>query len=219
MIELTTAECRVLGCLIEKEMATPEYYPLTLHALTAACNQISNRDPVLALEEKDVVRALDALRDKGLAWEVAVAGSRVPKYKHRAGEQLAPTPAQAAVLCELLVRGPQTVGELKTRAARLAPFDTAQAVQEALDALAARADGALVARLPREPGKREPRNAHLLAGPVAAADAAPAPAEPARVAVQEEPSRLAALEDEVRQLRQQVADLSARLDRFVQQFQ
>ena len=120
---LNEHEVRVLGCLIEKELATPEYYPLTLNALTNACNQKSNRDPVLSMAEADVVRALDALRFKQLAL-LSAEGGRVPKHRHLLAEKLRLTPAELALCCELLLRGPQTLGELRTRAERMHPFPT-----------------------------------------------------------------------------------------------
>src|SRR5512133_3075995 len=120
-VVLNEVEVRVLGCLIEKEMTTPEYYPLSLNSLTNACNQKSNRDPVLVLAEEDVVRALDSLRFKQLA-VLSADGGRVPKYRHLLAEKMGLMPAEQAILCELLVRGPQTVGELRTRGARMYPF-------------------------------------------------------------------------------------------------
>src|SRR5512136_1710189 len=131
---LNDIEVRVLGCLIEKELATPEYYPLTLNALTNACNQKSNRDPVLNLGEADVVRALDSLRFKQLAL-LSAEGGRVPKYRHALVEKLRLDPAELALLGELLLRGPQTVGELRARAERMHPFADLTVVEEALQEL------------------------------------------------------------------------------------
>lgn len=217
---LTAAEARVMGSLIEKALTTPEYYPLTLNALVAACNQKSNRDPEMRLDEKEVVRALDALRDRKLAWQVSLAGSRAPKYRHEADQVLGVTQPQLAVLCELLLRGPQTVGELRSRAARMAPLTGMAEVEAVLAALAERPDGKLVQRAPRQSGQREERFMHCLCGAVPL-DAPPseAPPEPARLAVRAEEerlsqveARLAAVEDELARLRAQVAD-------FVRQFQ
>src|SRR5512135_2764118 len=159
---LTDTEVRVLGCLIEKELATPEYYPLTLNALTAACNQKSNRDPVMQLEETEVVRALDALRFKQLVL-LSSEGGRVPKYRHILTEKFRLSGAELALLCELMVRGPQTAGELRSRAERMHPFAGPAAVEEALEELLAR-NPPLVTWLPRQPGRKEQRYAHLFAG-------------------------------------------------------
>jgi uncharacterized protein YceH (UPF0502 family) len=216
---LTAMEARVLGCLMEKAATTPEYYPLTLAALTAACNQKSNRYPVLQADEKEVVRALDGLREKKLASAIALAGSRAPKYRHAAAELGPLDVRQSAVLCELLLRGPQTVGELRTRAGRMAPFADAPDVQGALDALMAWPDGALAGRMPPGAGQREDRYAHLLCGPLPEEPARPPAEEPARLAVAAEDARLAALESRVAELGAELAGLKARLESFVSQFQ
>jgi uncharacterized protein YceH (UPF0502 family) len=219
-IELTPVEARVLACLCEKEAATPDNYPLTLNALVAACNQKSNRDPVMQLDATDVVRALDSLRDRQLVWEAMVAGSRVPKYQHRFRDRLNLSECQLALLCELILRGPQTPGELRTHASRLAPFESIAAVQAVLDELAARDDGPFVVLLPREPGKREQRHAHLLCGPVDIPEpSVTAPAEPAREAVRKEDERLETLESRVLELQQEVAALRERLETFTRQFE
>jgi uncharacterized protein YceH (UPF0502 family) len=219
-VVLSPVEARVLGSLIEKELTTPDYYPLTLNALTAACNQKSNRDPVMALDQKEVVTALDNLREKHLAWHVTAAGSRVPKYKHDISNMVTLSPQELAVLCGLLLRGPQTVGELRTRSARLHDFSGLEEVETALADLADREDGPYVARLPRQPGRREARYAHLLCGEVetAEADVAP-PAEPARRAVQAENERLAALEEQVSSIRTELDGLKEQFEQFRHQFE
>src|SRR5262245_31849446 len=158
---LTPAEVRVLGSLIEKQITTPDYYPLTLNALTNACNQLSNRDPVVAFDEQTVVRALDGLREKRLATLFSGAESRVAKYKHTLNDALLLTPAEVALLCILMLRGPQTLGELRTRSERLYRFEAMSEVEETLSALAARLPQPLVARLPRQPGTKESRFAQL----------------------------------------------------------
>ena len=207
---LDPVSVRVLACLVEKSATTPEYYPLTLVALTAACNQKSNRDPVMEVAEGDVVRALDTLRDQGLAWSVTLAGSRTPRYRHSLTDAPALPPSHLAVLCELMLRGPQTVGELRLHASRMAELADTAAVQGILQDLGARAEGPLVAVLPRQPGRREDRYAHLLCGPLPAADAAPAAVEPARQAVMAEHERLAALEARVAALQDELGRLAAR---------
>src|SRR4051812_3004950 len=191
---LTAAEVRVLGSLIEKQITTPDYYPLTLNALTNACNQLTNRDPVVAFDETTVVRALDGLRDKRLATLFAGAESRVAKYKHTLTDRLLLTPAEIAVLCVLMLRGPQTVGELRTRSERLFAFDTLPEVEETLNVLAARQSQPLVTKLPRQPGTKESRYAHLLAGPPEPAsptstETGPRP-EPATLVVRAENERI-----------------------------
>jgi hypothetical protein len=218
---LTVGEARVLGCLIEKHLTTPEYYPLTLNALVAACNQRNNRDPVAAFDEAAVVIAVDGLRDKRFAAMVSEAGARVPKYRHTAAEALALDAPALALLAELLLRGPQTVAELRSRAARMHPFADAAAVQVLLDGLATRPDAPLVTKLPRQPGTKESRHAHLLCGPPAAAtaDLSAAPAEPARLEVQAGNERVDALERDVAALRTEMESLKARFEEFRRQFQ
>jgi uncharacterized protein YceH (UPF0502 family) len=218
-IELSALEARVLGCLIEKQVTTPEQYPMSLNALTNACNQKSNRDPVLQLPEAEVQGLIDGLSRKHLLLEKSGFGSRVPKYQQRfCNTEFSVfqfTPQERAIICELLLRGAQTPGELRSRAARMAEFADAAAVEAALEALAQRESGALVVRLAREPGRRETRYAHLFSGAIAAASA-PEPAAtqplpgptplPAHTA-HPHADRLAALEAEVRSLREEVERL------------
>jgi uncharacterized protein len=217
---LTDVEVRVLGSLIEKEMTTPDYYPLSLNALTNACNQTSNRDPVVQYDENTVARAVETLRVRSLVRAVQQSGSRVTKYRHLAGETMGLTARYAAVLGVLMLRGPQTLAELRTRASRLASFETLDEVESALNALMERQPAALVARLPRQPGQKETRYAQLLAGEVTydipdAPDERDAPSAP-RAA---QSDRLTALEAEVATLRQDVADLRTQLEEFRKQFE
>jgi uncharacterized protein len=182
-IELTALEARVIGCLIEKQITTPDQYPLSLNALANACNQKSNRDPVMDLDEATVQKTLDSLSKKHFVMEKSGFGSRVPKFQHRFCNTefgtLKLDPQELAIVCELLVRGPQTPGELRTRASRMAPFAETSEVEAALARLAQRADGPFVVRLAREPNRRDSRWAHLFSGPVA--DAAPAGQDPDHV--------------------------------------
>src|SRR3954464_13666088 len=164
---LSAAELRVLGSLIEKQLTTPDYYPLTLNALTNACNQLTNREPVVSFDETTVTRAIDALRDKRLATLFTGAESRVAKYKHTLTDAILLTPAEVALLTVLMLRGPQTIGELRTRSERLFAFDTLPEVEEAPNGLAPRQPQPLVARQPRQPGTKESRYVHLLSGAVA----------------------------------------------------
>jgi len=217
---LSAVEVRILGSLIEKQRTTPDYYPLTLNALTNACNQISNRDPVVSFDEKTVVRGLDSLREKKLVWMVAAAGSRVPKYEQRITEALELKDPEAAVLCLLMLRGPQTPGEIRSRSGRLHEFADLEEVQSVLDTLSARPDP-LVASLPRQPGMREIRWAHLLSGEVewtATAPAEPRP-EAAALQVRKEDERIARLEDEIRTLRQTLEELTQQFEQFKKQFE
>ena len=217
-IVLNETEVRVLGCLIEKDLATPEYYPLTLNALTNACNQKSNREPVLALTEVEVVQALDALRAKGMV-RLSAEGVRAAKYCHSLTERLALEPPELAVLAELLLRGPQTVGELRTRAERMRPFPDLAAVERSLQELMER-DPPLVVQLPRQPGRKEPRCAHLLSGqPPVDVEEPAAPHETARLRVMAENERIARLEEEVAALRSEVAELHRRVGEFTAQFE
>jgi hypothetical protein len=214
---LTAEEARVIACLIEKQITTPDQYPLSLNALTNACNQKSNRDPVLNLTETDVQQLLDALVRKHVVMERSGFGSRVPKYQHCycntefSGLQF--TPQELAIVCELLLRGPQTPGELRTRAARMATFTEGAEVEQALEALAARSEGAVVQRLARQPGRREARYAQLLTG-APAEETAAAIESPEPTAARHGPdneARFARVDEEIRQLRAEVAELRARL--------
>src|ERR1700689_1371214 len=168
-IELSPIEARVIGCLIEKQITTPDQYPLSLNALVNACNQKSNRDPVMSGDEVAIQTTLDHLIRKHLVIEKSGFGSRVPKYQHRfCNTEFGPlkfTPQELAIVCELLLRGSQTPGELRTRASRMAAFTDTGAVEAALAGLAERPDGPFVVRLPREPGRRDARYAHLFSGP------------------------------------------------------
>jgi uncharacterized protein YceH (UPF0502 family) len=210
---LTAAEARVIGCLIEKQITTPDQYPLSLNALTNACNQKTNRDPVLALAETEVQHLVDTLVRKHVVMERSGFGSRVPKYQHcycnTEFSGLKFTPQELAIVCELLLRGPQTPGELRSRAARMASFADSTEVEQSLEALASRAEGAVVQRLPRQPGRREARYAQLLTGALSAEMTAEIAAPQVGAAYQAAPddSRLERLEAEVRELRAAIDEL------------
>jgi uncharacterized protein len=214
-IELSPIEARIVGCLIEKQITTPDQYPLSLNALVNACNQKSNRDPVMSSDEAAIQTTLDHLIRKHLVIEKSGFGSRVPKYQHRfCNTEFGPlkfTPQELAIICELLVRGPQTPGELRTRAARMAPFSDVGQVETALESLSSRADGPFVVRLPREPGRRDSRYAHLFSGavtiPALSEDSITGPSIGSAAA----PSRLERLEKEVQQLREELNEIKARL--------
>ncbi|HET9388228.1 MAG TPA: DUF480 domain-containing protein [Steroidobacteraceae bacterium] len=232
-IELTSEEARLIGCLIEKQITTPDQYPLSLNALVNACNQKSNRDPVMALDEAAVQRTLDALARKHLVVERSGFGSRVPKYQHRFCNTEFGTlkfdPQELAVVCELLLRGPQTPGELRSRATRMAAFTDVSGTEAALTRLMEREDGPFVVRMAREPGRRESRYAQLFTGPVsggatsghdAVGDASgtrpadpPTGLTPAEISFPASSSdeRLARLEEEVRALRAEVEAIRRRL--------
>lgn len=214
---LDEIEVRVLGCLIEKDLATPEYYPLTLNALTNACNQKSNREPVMLLQETDVVRALDSLRQRQMAHQSA-EGVRVAKYCHNLEGLLQLELEELAILAELLLRGPQTVGELRNRAERMQQIGDLQAVEELLQNLAEREEP-LVMQLPRQPGRKEPRFAHLFAGTPEINETSSLPTEPARRQVAAENDRLAKLEEEVTTLHTELEELRNRLKAFQDQFE
>ncbi|MGB7925260.1 MAG: DUF480 domain-containing protein [Pyrinomonadaceae bacterium] len=220
---MNETEARVIGSLIEKQVTTPEYYPLTLKALTNACNQTSNRDPVVAYDEKEVARALESLREKNLAYVFYGSDSRVPKYKQMMSDIFRLTPQELAVMCVLVLRGAQTVGELRGRTNRLYEFADLAEVEATLESLIARDDPALVARLPRAAGQKEARYAHLLSGeavvPEQPAAATPLRAEPVMREVRAENERVARLEAEVETLRREVAELRQQFDDFRKQFE
>ena len=204
-ILLTVVETRILGCLIEKEVTTPDYYPLSINAIINACNQKSSRDPVMELDEDAVRQGLHGLQDKGLVR--ASMDSRVSKYEHLFQEKFNFGRREIAILCLLFLRGPQTPGELRGRTERLYRFDELSDVQLTLQRLIER-DPPLVTVLPRQPGTKELRYAHLLAGNVEVPEAAmPTPWTPADEDSAQQAARLAALEQQVAELRHEVASL------------
>ena len=220
MEPLNQVEVRVLGALIEKEISTPDYYPMTLNGLTNACNQKSNRDPVVAFDEKTVFRALETLREeRHLVRVVSGADMRVPKYYHRLAEVLEIDRPQLALLCELMLRGPQTIGELRNRCGRLHSFANLEAVDATLTLLEQHPQGPLVKQLPRQPGRKEARHAHLLAGEPPIEDTpSEAPREPAALAVDAENQRIAKLEEQVENLQAELVELRQIFDDFRKQF-
>lgn len=213
-IELEPSEVRVIACLIEKQITTPDQYPLSLNSLTLACNQKSNRDPAMSMDEAAVQATLDQLAKKHFIMEKSGFGSRVPKFQHRFCNTefgtLKFTPQELAIVCELMLRGPQTPGELRSRASRMAPFKDVSEVEASLAQLANRDDGPFVVRLAREPGRRESRYAQLFSGETHAAASADEPM-PEPSAAAPSVSRLDRLEEEVRQLRAQVDALKRQL--------
>ena len=214
---LSDADVRVLGSLAEKELATPENYPLSLNALTNACNQLSNRDPVVQYDDATVKAAVDRLRKYSLVRSIQRADARVMKYMHLMSDALDLSRPEIATLCVLMLRGPQTIGEIRTRAARLFDFQSVENVEATLEALAARTPSPLVTRLERQSGQKEARFAHLLYGEVTVA--APAAGGPAASVVAEDPDRLEVLESTVESLRSEVAGLReevAELKRLLQ---
>lgn len=212
-IELDTLEARIIGSLIEKQITTPDQYPLSINALTNACNQKSNRDPMLSLEEKDVQNTLDVLNRRHLVVEKSGFGSRVPKYQHRFSNTeygtLKFSGQELAIVCELLLRGPQTPGELRTRASRMATFNDVSDVETALRNLANREDGPFVARLTRLPGRRDSQWSHLFSknAPenIATGDEPEITISAAPSAPRED--RLSKLEQEVQELRAELEEL------------
>jgi hypothetical protein len=217
-IELDSLEARVIGCLIEKQISTPDQYPLSLNALVNACNQKNNREPLMSLDEATVQRTLDALSRKHLILERSGFGSRVPKYQHLFCNteygSLKFSPQELAIVCELLLRGPQTPGELRSRASRMAPFTDVSEVEAALQGLLERESGPLVVRLAREPGRRDSRYMQLFGGELppqsVMADPVPDEVAPEAVAGETLTSRVARLEEEVRQLRAELAQIRSR---------
>jgi hypothetical protein len=212
-VELSVHEARVIGCLIEKQIATPDQYPLSLNALVNACNQKSNRHPVLELDEREVQAVVDGLMKRQLVLEKSGFGSRVPKYQHLFCNtqfgSLRFSPQGTAIVCELLLRGPQTPGELRTHAARLAPIKDVSEVEAELEDLMTRPDGPFVARLAREPGRRESRYMHLFSGdaPPAAAGDDTATARMPLATPDSLAERIATLEAAVVELRAELAAL------------
>jgi uncharacterized protein len=220
-LTLTPMEARVLGALIEKEITTPEYYPLSLNALTNACNQKSNRDPVLHVEESEVRKALNHLEYQSLVRSVSATDSRVTKFEHRLQDTFNFYRPEVAVICELLLRGPQTPGELRTRASRMHAFEDLESVHSALSRLEKR-EPPLVTVLPRQPGTKEARYAHLLGDAPPVAASAPPRETAARdhdAATPSSNERIESLVAEVAELRSQIADLQSQFATFRKQFE
>jgi uncharacterized protein YceH (UPF0502 family) len=208
---LTDIEARVLGSLIEKQVTTPEYYPLTLNALTLACNQKNNRNPVTSYSENHVADAVESLREKNLAYVFYGSNSRVPKYKHVMPEVMHLSHPELALMCVLMLRGAQTLGELRGNGGRLHEFSSLEEVEETLNGLISREPEPLVVRLPRQPGQKDARFAHLLSGEVNVE----ALAEPAERVV----SRRAGLEERVEALAAEVEKLKQQFEEFRKQFE
>lgn len=203
---LNEIDVRVLGSLIEKELTTPEYYPLSLNALVNACNQSSNRDPVVHYDEATVKAAVDRLRKYSLARSIQRADARVMKYMHLLGEAMGMDRPEIAVLDLLMLRGGQTLGEIRTRASRLFEFASAEDVEGTLRRLIERSPEPLVVRLERQPGQKEARYSHLLSGEPSV-EAAPSPS----VEAEREPDRIGLLEESVEVLRAEVAALRSEI--------
>jgi len=213
----TAIEIRVLGSLVEKDITTPDYYPLSLNALVNACNQKNNREPVMSLDEQTVRDALSTLQEKRLAGPASGADSRVSKYEHRLQEVFNFDRREIAIVCALLLRGPQTPGELRGRSDRMYHFETLDDVISTLDRLAQR-DPALVAILPRQPGTKESRYMHLFSGEPPDLDVV-RESTPATKATNSAGDRLSALEQEVARLRQELSEVQQQLAAFRKQFE
>ncbi len=215
----TSIEARVMGALIEKQITTPDYYPLTLNALTAACNQKSNRDPVMNLDEKSVVRALEGLRDNHIVYQVRTVGSRAAKYEHNLKKVADFSPSETGAMCVLLLRGPQTGGEIRSRTGRLHKFDSLSEVEETLQQLMDRDDGPFTAKLPRRAGHKESRFMHLLCGEIdTSKEDEEALLEPAALEVRAENERISELEKKVDDLRAEMGELKQRFLEVAAQF-
>jgi uncharacterized protein YceH (UPF0502 family) len=213
-IRLTAVEARVLGALVEKEITTPEYYPLSLNALMNACNQKNNREPVMQLDEDEIRQALHGLEDDRLAGPSRAFDSRVTKYEHHLQEVFNFTRGEVAVLCVLLLRGPQTPGELRSRTERMHRFEDIEDVLSALQRLIQR-EPSLVTALPRQPGTKETRYAHLLSGEIDVAAVLPS-SGPAEANDSSGNERLLQLEAEVARLRQDLMELKEQVAKIIQ---
>ena len=215
--QLNETEARILGSLVEKQLTTPEYYPLTLNALVNACNQKNNREPVVFYDEKTVSDSLETLRDRNLVYVFYGSTSRVPKYKHMLPSVYELDPAETAIIAVMLLRGPQTLGELRERTGRMHEFAGLGEVQETLDSLIRR-DEPLVVRLPVQPGQKEARFAHLLFGDVDI-EALAAAVVTHRVRGGADAERIEKLETEVTALREEVDRLKETFEQFKKQFE
>jgi uncharacterized protein YceH (UPF0502 family) len=215
-IVLDNIEVRILGCLVEKEIATPEYYPLSLNALTNACNQKSNRRPVFSLDEQVVLKGLDGLQQKGLARETHAAGSRVSKYLHELLSRFDLSRHEMAILCELMLRGPQTPGELRSNGERMAPFADIGETEEALKGLMDH-DPPLVTKLPRETGRKESRYVHLFSSQDVAGETVPDRAGSMTSGGHVKNEAIARLEADIKQIRAELDELRQAFGQFKSQ--
>jgi uncharacterized protein YceH (UPF0502 family) len=216
---LTDTEVRVLGSLVEKQVTTPEYYPLSLNALTLACNQKNNRNPVTSFSEDEVSQALESLREKNLAYVFYGSTSRVPKYKHVMTEVLHLSSADVAVLCVLMLRGSQTIGEIRGNGARLHEFASLEEVEATVNSLITREPDRLVIRLPRQPGQKEVRFVHLLSGEPDVEAMASVETFSAGRRKGSESERVEKLEQDVTTLTTQVQQLQQQFEEFKKQFE
>lgn len=214
---LNETEARIVGALVEKQLTTPEYYPLTLNALVSACNQKNNRDPVMSLDETTVNSALERLRDRNIVYIFYGSGARVPKYKHMLPSVYELEPSETAVIAVLLLRGAQTIGELRERTGRMYEFRGLDEVQATLDSLIKR-DDPLVVKLERLPGQKDARFAHLLSGEIDMERVAAAAVTHAR-GPSSGGERIETLEQEVAHLRSEVESLRSTFDEFKKQFE
>jgi len=217
---LNDVEIRVLGSLVEKQITTPEYYPLTLHALTVACNQKNNRNPVTAYDENTVAQALESLREKNLTYVFHGSSSRVPKYKHVMTEVMHLDPPELAVVGALMLRGPQTVGELRGSASRFHTFSGLEEVETTLNALISKEPEPMAVRLPRQPGQKDARYVHLLSGPLspeflAEVEALSKTSQPRH----SEPGKVEKLEQEIEGLKEEFRMLQQQFEAFKKQFE
>ncbi|HSB27920.1 MAG TPA: DUF480 domain-containing protein [Pyrinomonadaceae bacterium] len=215
---LTDIETRILGSLVEKQVTTPEYYPLTLNALTLACNQKNNRNPVTSYSDDQVAQALETLREKNLAYVFYGSTSRVPKYKHVLPEVMHLNHPEVAVLCVLMLRGPQTPGELRGNASRLHEFRGLEEVEETLSSLTTR-DEPLVVRLPRQPGQKEVRFAQLLSGEIDIESMASEIEHSAPTPRRSSNEHLERLEQKVEALTAEIESLRQQFEQFRKQFE
>jgi len=218
-LTLNEYELRALGAIVEKQIATPDYYPMTLNALVNACNQKNHRDPVVSYDETIVARALETLREKNLAYVFHGSEARAPKYGHLFPKMFDLSEAEIPLMCVLILRGPQTPGELRSRTQHLRGFESLAEVETLLQELSLREEP-LVVKLPRQPGSRESRFAHLLGGPVEMEQNEVAPrASPSVQLAQAENEKITKLEEEVASLRQELSELKQRFADFKKQFE
>lgn len=216
-MKLTEHQARIIGCLLEKEITTPDQYPLTLNGLTTACNQKSSREPVMSLDEATVLDTVEELKSKRMVADVSNFGSRVPKFQHRFCNtefgSLKFSKQELGALIVLLLRGPQTAGEIRTRTNRLCEFADTREVEAVLALLSSEEKGPYVVKLPREPGKRDCRYMHLFSGEI---DLSAYEAPQAALVNASEHARITQLENEVAELKQQLAELQAKVKSFLE---